>query len=25
MRGYEEATVHAIMKYLKKWAAMPGV
>ena len=25
MRGYEEATVHAIMKYLKKWAAMPVV
>lgn len=25
MQGYEEAAVQAIMKYLKKWAAMPGV
>ena len=25
MRGHEEAAVHAIIKYLKKWAAMPGV
>jgi alpha/beta superfamily hydrolase len=25
MRGYEEPTVHAIVKYMKKWAAMPGV
>jgi uncharacterized protein len=25
MRGYEDATVNAVMKYLKKWAAMPGV
>ncbi len=25
MRGYEEATVTAILKYIKAWAAMPGV
>jgi alpha/beta superfamily hydrolase len=25
MRGHEEAAVHAIIKYLKKWAVMPGV
>lgn len=25
MRGYEEPAVNAIMKYIKKWAAMPGV
>lgn len=25
MRGYEEAAVSAIMKYLKRWAEMPGV
>ena len=25
MRGYEEPTVDAIMKYMKKWAAMEGV
>lgn len=25
MRGYEKEAVNAIMKYLKKWAAMPGV
>ncbi len=25
MRGYEEATVTAIMKYIKTWANMPGV
>jgi uncharacterized protein len=25
MRGYEDATVDTVMKYLKKWAAMPGV
>jgi len=25
MRGYEAPTINAIMKYLKKWAAMPGV
>lgn len=25
MRGYEDAVINAIMKYLEKWAAMPGV
>jgi pimeloyl-ACP methyl ester carboxylesterase len=25
MRGYEEAAVTAIMKYVKAWADMPGV
>lgn len=25
MRGYEEATVTAILKYMKTWAAMPGI
>jgi alpha/beta superfamily hydrolase len=25
MRGYEDAAVHAVIKYLQKWAAMPGV
>ena len=25
MRGYEKETVHTVMKYLQKWAAMPGV
>ena len=25
MRGYEEPTINAIIKYLKKWAVMPGV
>ncbi len=25
MRGYEDAAVSAIMKYLKRWAEMPGV
>lgn len=25
MQGYEEATVNAIMKYMRTWAAMPGV
>jgi len=25
MRGYEEATVTTIIKYVKTWASMPGV
>jgi alpha/beta superfamily hydrolase len=25
MRGYEDETAHAVIKYIKKWAVMPGV